>query len=155
MKLNSKTKFNWPTFILIAILIRFYFIDISWASYFAVILSLQQFILLFNSIGYNIPIRYLLGCFMCLQFFLGPTFAYNGLDQYQFARYQMKIPETDYFAYAIPAVISFLIGLHLYAGNLNGEVVNEEGIVMFVEKIQNYPIFLLLPGFFPVFSLHM
>ena len=84
---------------------------------------------------------------MCLQFFLGPAFAYNGLDPYQVLRYRMQIPESQYFEYAIPAVMSFIIGLHLYAGKLNGEVVNEEGIIMFVEKNPKLPYIFIITGF--------
>ena len=106
----------------------------NWFSYFAVLLSLHQFFLLFNFISYIIPVRYLLGAFMCVQFFIGPAMAYSGLDQYQYFQYRMKIPEGDYFSYSIPAVLSFIVGLHLYAGKLNGEILVEDQIVLFAKK---------------------
>jgi hypothetical protein len=71
---------------------------------------------------------------MCVQFFLGPTLAYNGLDPYQFINYRMKIPEDQYFGYAIPAVLLFIAGLHLNAGNNKGEIANRNKIADFVKN---------------------
>ena len=82
-------------------------------------LSLYQFILLFESIGHFIPVRYLFGSLMCIQFFVGPAFAYNGLTGFEYFVYRMRVPEVEYFSYAIPAVLSFIFGLHLFAGNLD------------------------------------
>ena len=147
MKSLFNTNFNWIAFAIIAIILKVLFIGISWQSYIAIILSLFQFILLFNSIGYVIPVRYLLGAFMCVQFFIGPTLAYNGLDQYQFINYRMKVPESIYFGYAIPAVSSFIIALHLFADKLNGEVVNTKGIILFVDKNPKLPYIFIVIGF--------
>ena len=130
-----------------AIIIRALFIGMGWPSYLAVILSLHQFVVLFSSIGYVIPVRYLLGSFMCVQFFIGPAFAFNGLDQYQGAIYRMKVSEVTYFSYAIPAVMCFITGLHLAAKNLAGEIVNEKGIVFFVEKNPKLPYLFIAIGF--------
>lgn len=126
---------------------RVLFFEMSWFSFFALMISLQQFILLFNSIGYVIPIRYLFGAMMCVQFFIGPVLAYNGLDEYQYIHYRMKIPESEYFSYAIPAVLSFIIGLHLNAGKLKGETVNEAGIAAFVERNPKLPYVFIVLGF--------
>jgi hypothetical protein len=122
-------------------------LDMNWASYFALVLSLHQFALLFNSIGYVIPVRYLMGAFMCVQFFIGPILAYNGLDAYQYVHYKMKIPEADYFAYAIPAVFLFILGLHINAGKLNGEIVDEQKITLFVQKNPKLPYIFIILGF--------
>ncbi len=103
--------------------------------------------LLFNSIGYVIPVRYLLGAFMCVQFFIGPTLAYNGMDAYQYYHYRMRIPEGDYFTYAIPAVMSFIFGLHLFAGKLNGEIVDEKQVAQFVRQHPELPYWFIGIGF--------
>ena len=84
---------------------------------------------------------------MCIQFFIGPMLAYNGLDQYQFISYRMKVPEDVYFNYAIPAVLSFIIGLHLFAGKLDGEIVNKNDIIAFVDKNQKIPYIFIFIGF--------
>ena len=147
MKSLFNTSFNWPLFLGAAIVIRLLLIGISWTSYFAILLSLHQFILLFNSIVHIIPIRYLLGAFMCVQFFIGPVLAYNGMDEYQYIHYKMRIPESDYFAYAIPAVVSFILGLHIWAGNLKGEIVNEKQIEFFVNKNPSLPYWFIGIGF--------
>jgi hypothetical protein len=140
--------FNWTFFILFALLLRLFYVDLSMSGYVALLLSLYQFMLLFDSIGHFLPVRYLLGSFMCLQFFVGPALAYNGLDQYQYFMYQMKIPEIEYFSYAMPAVLCFIIGLHLFAGNLEGEVIDERRVKLFIENNPKLPYIFILIGFF-------
>ena len=143
-----KGKFNWLLYVGLIIFIRVIWSDLSWFSYIALCITLHQFMLLFYSIGYVIPIRYLLGAFMCLQMLLGPTLAYNGLDAYQTNRvYQMKIPETEYFLYVLPAVILFILGLHITAGKLKGEILNEKEITRFVDGAGNLPYIFVGVGF--------
>ena len=108
---------------------------------------MYQFILLFNSIGHVIPVRYLLGSFMCVQFFIGPVLAYNGLDEYQYFMYKMKVSEVQYFTYTLPAIVLFIVGLHLYAGNLKGEVVDQSRIAAFVQNNSSLPYFFIILGF--------
>lgn len=147
MKSLFGTNFNVPFFIGACLVVRVVFFDISWVSFLAVVISLQQFILLFNSLGYVIPVRYLFGVMMCVQFFIGPVLVYNGLDQYQYINYRMKIPEEEYFSYAIPAVASFIIGMHLYAGKLRGEIIDEKGIELFVKRNPKVPYIIIIIGF--------
>ena len=66
---------------------------------------------------------------MCLQFFIGPLLAYNGLDELQNPSYRMRIPESEYFSYVIPAVVSFIIGLHFTANRLEGELLQKEKVI--------------------------
>ena len=140
-------KFNWLLFLGLSIIIRVLFIDISWLSFFAFLVVLNQLILLFNSVNHIIPIRYLLGAYMSVQMLLGPAFAYNGLDQYQYFMYKMKIPEVDYFSYVLPAVIAFIIGLHLHAGKFKGELIEQNRINLFINRNPSLPIFLIGIGF--------
>lgn len=84
---------------------------------------------------------------MCLQFFVGPTFAYNGLDAYQYQAYLMKIPEAEYFSYAIPAVILFILGLHINAGQLKGEFVDKDRVSEYVVKNPKIPYVFIIIGF--------
>jgi hypothetical protein len=142
-----KAKFDWGVYLLVAIAIRVLFFNISWPSYLAVLITLHQFLLLFYSIGYVIPIRYLAGSMMCLQMLLGPTLAYNGLDVYQRGFLRMQIPEFDYFMYVIPAIVFFIFGLHVTAGNLKGEFINEEKIKKYVEQNISLPYYFVGIGF--------
>ena len=119
----------------------------TWASYFVLIFSIYQFMLLFSQIGNTIPTRHLLSCFMCVQFFIGPMFAYNGLDDYQYFMYKMRIPEWDYFSYTIPAILLFILGLHIRAGENKGEEINLGDISEFVEKNKMLPYTLIVVGF--------
>jgi hypothetical protein len=131
----------------IAIIVYLIFPSLSWFSLFALVISLHQFALLFNSVGYVIPIRYLFGAFMCLQLLLGPMLAYNGLDSFQVKQYRMQIPEVDYFSYVLPAVVCFILGLHLNAGKLDGEMIDEDRIEKFVSQNKNIPYLLIGIGF--------
>jgi hypothetical protein len=140
-------KFNWAVYLLSLIFIKILWPDISWWSLAALAISINQFMLLFFSIGAVIPIRYIAGTFMCLQMLIGPTFAYNGLDQYQFVDYVMRIPEAEYFAYAIPAVLMFILGLHITAGKLRGEIINEVEIRKFVDNSGQLPYTFIGIGF--------
>jgi len=139
--------YNWGFFLLAALFIRVMFVDMSTLTYVAALISIYQFSLLFNSIGYIIPTRHLLGSFMCLQFLVGSLFAYNGIDQYQYFRYQMRIPEADYYFYVMPAVIFFIIGLHINAGKYRGEVLNRKAIANFVGRNPQLPYFFIILGF--------
>jgi hypothetical protein len=139
--------FNWPVFVVVGLLIRVAFLDLSMLCFVVLMVSLYQFMLLFNGIGHVIPVRYLLGAFMCVQFFVGPALAYSGLDDYQYFLYKMEVPEMEYFGYAIPAVIAFIIGLHLYAGNLEGEVIDQKRVAAFVDRNPKLPYIFIGIGF--------
>jgi hypothetical protein len=147
MKTLFPSQVNWGAFLLVAFFIRISLFDVSFFSYLAVILSLYQFTLLFTGLGNILPVRYLFGAFMCLQFCIGPVLAYNGLDQYQFIDYRMQIPEAEYFSYALPAVICFILGLHITAGNFKGEILDEDGIRLFVDKNPQLPYIFIIAGF--------
>jgi hypothetical protein len=82
---------------------------------------------------------------------LGPTLAYNGLDEYQDGYYKMQIPEEDYFSYVIPAVLFFILGLNVLARNLPGERPNVDKIVNSVKLNPRLPYVLILVGFFSSF----
>ncbi|HEV8082402.1 MAG TPA: hypothetical protein VGP55_04330 [Chitinophagaceae bacterium] len=121
--------------------------DISLLSLLALVISLYQFFLLFDSIGHIIPTRHLLGSFMCIQFFVGPTLVYNGLEKYQYFMYWMRIPELQYFEYVIPAVALFIIGLHINAGNYKGEVVDKKKVELFIQRNPKIPYLFIIIGF--------
>jgi hypothetical protein len=141
-------KFNWGLYILALLCIILTWGDLSWLSIIALAITLHQFLLLFYSFGSAIPIRYIAGSFMCMQMLLGPVLAYNGLDAFQRLEYQMKIPELEYLSYAIPAVTLFILGLHISAGKLKGEILNEQEIGRFVNNSGNLPYIFIFIGFF-------
>lgn len=143
-----KVEFNWGLYIILLILIRVFWLDLSWLSLIALAITLHQFLILFYSVGAVIPIRYLAGAFMCLQMLLGPTLAYNGLDAYQDnVVYRMKISEMDYLSYVIPATVLFIVGLHITAGKLRGEVLDVSAIARFIDKSGNLPYIFIAIGF--------
>ena len=140
-------KFNWFLYLGLIIIIRVLWLDVSWISFFAICIALHQFLLLFFAIGYVIPVRYILGAFMCLQMLLGPAFAYSGLDAYQSFTYKMKVPEDVYFSFAIPAMICFIAGLHITAGRLKGEELDQKSIAAFVDSSGDLPYWFIGIGF--------
>lgn len=124
---------------------------ISLVSIIALWISIHQFLLLFYSINYVIPIRYLFGFLMCLQMFIGPVLMYNGLEQYQYANYRMQLPEADYFSYALPAVSLFILGLHINAHELRGEILNENELINFIKPLKKLPYTFIIIGFIASF----
>jgi hypothetical protein len=122
-------------------------IDLSWYSFAAVLIFTYQFFLLFNSLGKSIPIRYISAVLMCVQMLLGPTLAYNGLDEFQTGPYKMQIPEDEYFSYAIPAVLCFLLGLQIFAKKLPGEIPDIKKLTSFVSKNKTLPFVFIAIGF--------
>ena len=148
MRSLYKVKFPWLFFFFAAFGIYIIFPDISFYSYIAILITLHQFLLLFSSVGYVIPIRYLFGAFMCLQMLLGSTLAYNGLDRFQVGYYQMQVPEETYFSYVIPAVILFILGLHIKAGNLLGEQIAQNKIKAYVQANKQLPYIFIGIGLF-------
>lgn len=148
----TKAKFNWGVYLIIVISIRLLWMDLDWFSFGAIAITVHQFLILFFSIGYIVPIRYLFGAFMCLQMLLGPTFAYNGLDAYQPYEYQMKVSSDVYFSYAIPSVLFFILGLHISAGKLKGEQLEINAIRLFVDRSGNLTNVFIAIGFLSSFA---
>ena len=141
---------NWSVFFVLAF-ITFLIPGITIFSFFAILLTLHQFMLLFYSIGYIIPIRYLFGFLMCLQLLLGPTLAYN----VDVAKIQMRIPEVEYFSYVLPAVLCFIIGLHISSKKLDGEFLSEEKIVKYIASQNNLPFIFIAIGFLSSYMSNM
>ena len=142
-----KAKMDWGVYFILAIIIRVAFLQMSWVSYLAILIAMHQFFLFFYALGYVIPVRFLAGAFMCMQMLLGPAMAYSGLDAFQRPESQMQIPESDYFLYAIPAVVAFIVGLHASAGKLKGEFVNQQKIMQYVEENETLPYYFVAFGF--------
>ena len=142
-----KVNINWGVYAICAIMLLMLFPSMSLYSYFALLIAMHQFFLLFFSINDDITIRYLLCSFMCLQLFIGPALAYNGLDQYQYFMYQMKVPEAEYFSYALPAVILFILGLHINAKKLDGEIPDTKRIGEFADQHPSLAYWLIGIGF--------
>lgn len=146
MKSLIGVKINWLLYFGILLGIRVAFPAMEWTSIAAIAISLHQFFLLFKSIGYFLPIRYLTGSLACLQLLIGPTLAYNGLDKYQFIKYTMQVPESDYFFFAIPAVTMFIVGLHFFSQKLEGEMLNKNAITVYLSHNQIVPIIFIIVG---------
>lgn len=152
MKTLIGIKMNWGLYGGFAILIFILFPGLGIYSYIGILVFLHQIMLLFYSLDYVIPIRYIFGTLMCLQMFIGPALSYGGFDQYQYSEYRMQVPEEVYFSYALPAVLSFIVGLHLTAGKLRGEVPDEKALVLFLEKNKDLPYWFIGIGFASSFA---
>lgn len=146
MRSLFSVKINWGIFFGIGILIIIFLPGVSLLSFVALMIAVHQFMLVFYAYGYVIPVRYWCGALMCLQMFVGPAFAYSGLDQFQYFKYRMQIPEYDYFMYAIPAVTGFIFGLHS-SGQLRGERIDEKCVQVFLKKNADLPYYFIGIGF--------
>ena len=140
------TRLNWYTLFGFVIAILLIAPGVSLLCFIALMIAAFQFMLLFYSFGYLIPVRYLAGSLMCLQMLVGPSFAYMGLDETQYFKYRMQVTEWEYFSYAIPAVVSFIIGLN-FMSNLKGEFVNEAAIREYLKKHPKMPYIFIAGGF--------
>lgn len=147
MKSLFNVKINWGIFFGIGVLIILIIPGISFLRFLALMIAAHQFLLVFYAYGYVIPIRYWAGALMCVQMLVGPAFAYSGLQDYGYLKYRMQVPEYDYFMYAIPAVILFILGLHSSAGLLKGERVDEVSVKKFVNNNPNIPYVFITIGF--------
>ena len=139
-------RINWLTYALIMVVILMIFPHISIWSFTALAIAVHQFLLLFYAYGYVIPVRYWAGAMACLQFLVGPTFAYNGLDEFMYFKYRMQVPEEVYLTYAIPAVSLFILGLHS-SGQLKGEKINEQAVRDYVSSNPDIPYIFIVIGF--------
>ena len=111
-------------------------------------ISAYQFMLLFYSIGFILPVRYLAGSLMCVQMLVGPSLAYNGLDEYQIGFLKMQVGETAYFSYVLPATIMFLIGLKIkFNQNVSDEFVNLNQLKEYVKNNQQTMYIFIVIGF--------
>ena len=146
-----KVNIDWKIFLVVILMIPLFFPYLSWFSFIAAVITIHQFFLLFYSINYVIPIRYLFGTLMCLQMFVGPILAFNGFDKYQPYNYQMKVPEIEYFSFVIPAVALFILGLHFKAGRLKGELWNINSINKFANEHSHIPYLFIIIGFISSF----
>lgn len=145
--MNNKSPINIQYFFLFAVLLYFVCYSLSIFSYVALLISAYQFCLVFVSVNNFIPVRYLSGFMMCLQMLIGPTLAYNGLDQYQEGFSKMQIPEAEYFTYVIPAVLFFITGLNFFTKNHSGEIPDIKRIEIYVNQNPLMPYKLILIGF--------
>lgn len=139
-------KINWFAYALGLVGVVLVIPDLSIWRFLALAIAGHQFLLLFYSYGYVIPVRYWAGAMACLQYLVGPSFAYSGLDELMYFKYRMQVPEEVYFAYALPAVICFILGLHI-SGKLNGERVDEKAVKDFVDSNNHLPYIFIGIGF--------
>ena len=139
-------KMNWYALLGMGVVILLIAPGISIWSFIALMIASFQFLLVFYSFGYIIPVRYLAGALMCLQMLVGPSFAYMGLDEFQYFKYKMQVPELEYFSYAIPAVICFIMGLHINS-RLRGETLNKAGVQEYVSQHPNMLYIFIIGGF--------
>lgn len=137
---------NWYVLFGMAIAILLLSPGISIWCFVALMIASFQFLLLFYSFGFVIPVRYLAGSLMSLQMLVGPSFAFMGLDKFQYFKYQMQVPESDYFMYAIPATICFIIGLNMYS-DLRGEFINREKVKDYVKQNPSMLYIFIIGGF--------
>lgn len=139
-------RINWLAYFLGLVVVILVIPDISVWRFLALAIAGHQFLLLFYSYGYVIPARYWAGAMACLQYLVGPSFAYSGLDELMYFKYRMQVPEDVYFSYAIPAVILFILGLHI-SGRLYGEKVDEKAVHDFVRSNSQLPYVFIAIGF--------
>jgi hypothetical protein len=63
----------------------------------------------------------------------------------------MQVPAEMYFSYAIPAVLCFIVGLHISCRKLEGEFLDEDRIRKYISENKNLPFVLIVIGFLSSF----
>lgn len=143
----TNVKFNWYILAAVAVIILVINPGISPWCFAALLIGFHQFMLIFFAFNYIIPVRYIAGAFMSLQMLLGPSFAYLGLDSAQYFKYRMQVSEVEYFSYALPATICFILGLHIYS-KLKGEMVNQQAVKDYVAQNPTLAYLFIVIGVF-------
>jgi hypothetical protein len=69
------------------------------------------FLRMINQMGKGVPMKEVMGILLLIQVFVSPLFAYRYFDNK--AHFTMYMPEEIYFYYAIPASLTFIIGLYI------------------------------------------
>ncbi len=145
---KTDVSIDWRVYFAIVVFTKLLFPELSLYTFFALMISAYQFMLLFYSIGFVLPVRYLAGSLMCVQMLVGPSFAYNGLDEYQLGFLKMQVDETTYFSYVIPATIMFIIGLKIKINkNVSDEFINVNRVKEYVKNNQQTMYFFIVIGF--------
>lgn len=124
--------------------IKVVFPDYSILGLIALAIFIQQLALFILQLSTTIPFRSLFAVMMCVQLLLGPSLVYNGLEEYQF--FKMKVSESEYFFYVLPAVVLFILGL-FYKSKGEGEYLNVKRVSEFVKNNKQIPFILLGIGF--------
>lgn len=79
--------------------------------------------------------------------FIGPFFAYNFVSQFRNTIEIMQVDQSVYFGYAIPAVLLFILGLHITSKKLEGEILNTSEVSDFISDKPYLPYTFLAIGF--------
>lgn len=107
-----------------------------------------------DNMGKTIPIIDLMTAIAALQWILGPFIDYH--NEATHYKYKMYVPEGEYMAYIVPAIIAFRLGTLLYRNYSNLDNIGER-VTRLLEVYPKLPYILIaggllapfLSGFFP------
>lgn len=88
-----------------------------WISTFLLFYNVRSILIKMNN---ELPIRNFFTMQFTLQFLFGPALVYNVFADYQVATYVMVITKNDYFAFVLPCILLFHLGLLL--GDRNAKI---------------------------------
>ena len=94
----------------ISLVLSLLFFNLDIYSALAVSIFMYWVSSLFIRTNNSLPIKELFLSMYALQFLLGPTMAYNGMDYYTDDIYKMKVSSQEYFSYILPVFIAFAFG---------------------------------------------
>lgn len=100
---------------------------------------LYIFVLVFREINYRIPVELMIVLLAGLQWVIAPALSYKmGIDHY---KYHMYIPETEYMAFAVPAVALLYLGIRTVQRKRNENAIVKGLFQILPERIGINPWF--------------
>jgi len=96
-------------------------------------------------LGDRIPVRNLIGTMFSLNYLLSPVLMYLWLGSFGDELQTMKVNPQEYFSYAIPAILLFIIGLNI-GSKAEEEQMNSKEIESITDRYPQLPIILIIVG---------
>lgn len=112
----------------------------------------HQFISFYFNLNEKIPLRNLAGMMFTLNYLFGPALMFHWLNPFVEDNYSMRGTPEEYFIYAIPAMVLFLVGLYIFARKEEEEI-NINKIRAILDLYPWMPLQFIIVGVLASFSL--
>ena len=94
----------------------------------------------------SLPVKELFLSLYALQYLFGAALTYNGIDQYNYYDYRMRISSENYFMFVIPVFLSFCLGFNIFVKK-NSIKINRIRIDQWLSLHPQAPYYFIAIGF--------